>query len=100
MNHAHPTAVKPLAIAQPLLELLHAADAFGADFDRPGDPQHLREALANVRSLKERALFHAWRVGAGHEDAAEFLRELAQDFSEIEQNIAGQLTVSQKAKAA
>lgn len=100
MNDTHPTAVKPVAIAQPVKELLYAADVFGVDFDRPGDPQHLREALANVRSLKGRALSHARRVAVGHEDAAEFLRELAEDFSGIEQHIAGQLAVSPETRAA
>src|SRR3990167_775324 len=45
-----------IPLLQPLIELLGSAEKFGSDFNRPGDVEHLKETLANVRSLKDRAL--------------------------------------------
>jgi hypothetical protein len=80
-------------LVQPLIELLGSASKFGSNFNRPGDTEHLKETLANVRSLKDRALSGAFMVTSLTEDepglvpAVEFLMELAADLSAIERRI-------------
>lgn len=89
-----------ILLVQPLIELLGSAETFGTDFDRPGDAGHLKETLANVRSLKDRALSSVRGISElmesmeaagltpdGASFAVSFLTELAGDLSVIERRI-------------
>ena len=89
-----------IPLLQPLIELLGSAEKFGSDFNRPGDVEHLKETLANVRSLKDRALSNVRGISElmesieatgltphGASYAVSFLMEMAADMSVIERRI-------------
>jgi len=90
---------------EPLNELLHAAAKFGGDFDRDGDQQHLTETLANIQTLKQRALSCVRGVGvlveacALHGDGVEsdagtavwFLTELVMELDSMEGKVTAAL---------
>lgn len=69
-------AVQPIAFAQPVLDLVSAADEFGAEFNRRSDPERLCEVQANVRSLWEHAMSHAQRLTGTHKEALSFMASL------------------------
>lgn len=92
--------IKPINLGMPLCSLLGAAETFGSDFDRPiAGHVHvvngeLEETLANVRGLRGRATRYARQLNgakARNSEAAEFLKELAEDLAMIERQVLSRL---------
>ena len=94
------TQIDVLPLAQPIVELVHAAGVFGGEFSRAGDREHLSESLENARSLYESTqaavlvveeMNRAW-PNSKAAAVIEFLNEIGEDFKTIEQTIEQRLS--------